>query len=131
VWLDSDADEPMETRAVFNCRFLTSHEIDAYTDELAEIAAMQDYEEAHRKLTAFLAKGVVGWKNVREPDNDSPLDFAPDRFDRVLTRPEKFDLAHLMLTRPRATEIELKKSASSTPTDAASSATPAGEQSDA
>lgn len=115
IWLESDAEIPEATRPVFLGRFLTSHEIDALTDELTEIVGMSDYDEAHRQLSAFLAKGIIGWRNMSKP-GEGAIDFAPGLFDHVLTRPEKFDLAHLMLTRPRATEIELKKSASSAPT---------------
>jgi hypothetical protein len=57
-----------------------------------------------------------------------PIEFAPDRFDRVLSYEEKFELADLMLVRPRLTELELKKSPSSAPTAPATSAAAATPQ---
>jgi hypothetical protein len=134
AWLASDADQALETRPVFLCRFLTSHDVDELYDEYNAIVKIEDYDERNKQLSAFLAKGVVGWRNIAQPGEFGARTFIKGngaQFDLVLTVSEKFELADLMLTRPRASEVELKKSSSSAPIGEASSAPAAATPDDA
>lgn len=125
VWLESDADVPMETRPVFLCRFLTRFEIHAVADELDAIPQLTDMAEAHKRINALLAKGIVGWRNMTEPGEGGPvpIGFGADRFDRVLHPQEKWELADLMLSAPRLKEADRGKSTSS-PTSTPDSSAP-------
>lgn len=127
IWLECDADVPEADRPTFRCRFHTRHQYDALYEELNAILAKEDYEAQERELSAFIAAHLVAWQNVTDPDGKA-LAFAPDPAlpDLFLTSDEKFELAKLILNRPRVTERESKKSSSSAPpTGAGSSAPPA------
>jgi hypothetical protein len=127
IWCECDAEIPMESRPTFTCRFLTRHEISAFSDELEEIAKLDKQDDARARLSALLAKGITGWRNMTEPGQDGkpiPIDFAPDRFDRVLSAQEKWDLAYTMLRAPRLNDDDKKKLSSASPSDTASSAEP-------
>jgi len=131
AWLDVDAELPEAERPIFHCRFLSKFEIDTYEQELAAIRKAESYEAAHERLSKLLARGIVGWERQTERADDgttAPIAFAPDRFDRILTAPEKFELARLMLDRPRITEMEKKSSSSRPPSPGGSSAQAAPEE---
>jgi hypothetical protein len=127
IWCECDAEIPMESRPTFTCRFLTRHEISAFSDELEAISTLDKQDDARARLSALLAKGITGWRNMTEPGADGkpvPIDFAPDRFDRVLSAQEKWDLAYTMLRAPRLNDEDKKKLSSASPSDTASSAEP-------
>jgi hypothetical protein len=114
IWCECDAEIPMESRPTFTCRFLTRHEISAFSDELEAISTLDKQDDARARLSALLAKGITGWRNMTEPGADGkpvPIDFAPDRFDRVLRA-------------PRLNDEDKKKLSSASPSDTASSAEP-------
>lgn len=116
VWLECDAGIPEDERPTFETRFFTSYEIDEIADELDAIPTLTDGGEARIRMDAVLARGIFGWRNMTEPGKDGkpvPIDFAPDRFGRVLTPSEKWDLGYRMIQAPRLTEADAKKSSSS------------------
>jgi hypothetical protein len=131
IWCECDAEIPMESRPTFTCRFLTRHELSAFNDELEEINGIEKHDEARARLSAVLAKGIRGWRNMTEPGADGPvpIDFAPDRFDRVLSAQEKWELAYTMLRAPRLNDEDKKKSSLPPPADTDSSALPVPETS--
>jgi hypothetical protein len=87
--------------------------LSAFGDEMEAIAALDKQDDARARLSALLAKGIGGWRNMTEPGPDgkpTPIDFAPDRFDRVLSAQEKWELAYTMLRAPRLNDEDKKKS---------------------
>lgn len=127
IWLDGDADIPMETRPVFLCRFLTRFEIDSIFEELQEIPTLTDASEMHARSDAILNRGIRGWRNMTEPDpvtgEPKPIDFGPDKWNRILSPAEKQELGFAMLKGPRMNERDMGESTSS-PTSTPDSSAP-------
>jgi hypothetical protein len=121
VWLDCDADEPMESRPVFIARHLTAEDVMVLHAEADKARACKTYGESLPILDAALAKHVTGWRNmVRE---GQPVPFG--KCSSVCSEPELFELAVKLVQNSELSEDAKKKSRSRPKSAGAASATTA------
>jgi hypothetical protein len=112
IWVNLDSDEKKNPRPEFEIRFLTRRELSRAARLVDESRDTQGtYDEAHAKLDQALAVGVVGWRNVSDRAGKA-IPFSADKLDDILTGGEKYELAELMIQKPRLSEAEKKSSGS-------------------
>jgi hypothetical protein len=111
VWLDVDADKPIETRPVF---FILAQSMrgqmkfgKAYDDF---IAGIKTTDEAASGMCELLASVVVGWKNMFKDGVEIP--YSQDAFLDILTLKESQELVQKVLGYSRVSSDEKKSSES-------------------
>lgn len=109
IWAHLESDKDKNPRPEFEIRFLTRRELSRANKIIDESRAGVDYDASHAKLDEALAIGVVGWREIKSRDGTA-ITFGVGKLDEVLTGREKFELAELMLSLPRASEAEKKSS---------------------
>ena len=90
VWLESDAEKPLETRPTFVTRYLTARQWIKVSQLLNKAQATEDNEEGVATLIAALKLALVDWRNV-------PGEFDVDQLPDLLTFYELWDLVYAML----------------------------------
>lgn len=124
IWLESDANKPIETRPVFLARFLTRREMRKFRETLtqrsAEIDALNkarqdgtplprvDGDAVFADIVGVIRACITGWRNMIGPDGVA-IPFDGD-FDAVLSEYSEFwELAYACLNKPRADAEDKKK----------------------
>jgi hypothetical protein len=125
LWLDSDADKPIESRPVFLFRFLTCRKIRQVQDIRKRALESKDDAEFVKLVDEALLIGLAGWRNM----NDIP--FSPEAADDVLTPKEKWDLVCVYPSKITLTEADRKNSRSPSRLSAANSANASADQASA
>ncbi len=129
IHLRYDDDAPAETRAEFECRFITISQRRKALKLLNDAGAERDDEKATAILNSAMAVGFVGWRNVVNSETREPIACEPGRFellDGALTPEEKTELVAKMMWGTGTDERSFKKKLASAPTsDTDSSTAPA------
>ncbi len=127
VWLESDADKPIETRPVIECRFLTRRQRSRHVEHMAQAVKLQKGDEAWKHIYDAWRVGVVGWRNQVVAGEGTPVSYdagenLPDLLHSVFTDTEIQELAHCYPLWVQIGEADLKNSALPSRSDAVASA---------
>jgi hypothetical protein len=126
--LTVDQPEPEESRPAFRARFLTADQVMEVRQLIVDASNEGTDAKAKPILAQAIAKGVTGWRNMRDPDGN-PVDFSIDSLSRVLTVLEMYEVAGAQIDATGMREADAKKSvspsASHTENSAPSAALPA------
>lgn len=111
IWLDIDADKPIETRPVF---FILAQSMrgqikfgKAYDEFIAGLTTTND---AANGMCELLATIIVGWRNMIQDGVEIP--FSQDAFLDILTLKESQELVQKVLSYSRVSADEKKSSES-------------------
>jgi hypothetical protein len=112
IWLDSDAEEPMETRPVFMCRFLSADEVIDLQEAAREAFRPGTlYTDSRQRACAALAGKIVGWRNMRDAQGQE-IAWGTRPLSAVCTFEELSELAEKAWRQSELSEVDLKKSTS-------------------
>lgn len=125
VWLESDADKPMENRPVFLFRFLTCRKIRQVQEIRKRALESKDDAEFVKLVDEALSIGLAGWRNM------NGIPFSPEAVDDVLTPREKWDLVCVYPSKITLTEADRKNSRSPSRLPAANSVSESADQASA
>lgn len=114
LWLDSDADKPIESRPVFLFRFLTCRNVRQVQDLRKQ--AIDSQVDTLKLIDEALLIGLAGWRNM------NGIPFSPEAINDVLTPQEKWELVCEFPSRINLTESDRKNSRSPSRLPAANSA---------
>lgn len=110
VWLKSDANTPEETRPVFVFRYINNREFCSVADAMDSLSKYESGSDAVRECMDQIRVGLVGWRNMPDPDGEGLIDYNPDDLDRLLTHTETHELVSRMLTGAMPSGDDLGKS---------------------
>ncbi len=113
-----DARMPEADRPVYRARFMTCREWQTLFDMPA---SEPTYQARNAYLDRILGMALVGWSNLRDPAGNA-IPFDVPRINDALTRTEKDELVSVMLDSIQLAEADLKKSASRSASETASTA---------
>ena len=114
IWLDSDADVPAATRPVFVCRHMNDRALKSLASAQDRINAAVGADRVDL-MHDELRKGLVGWRNMIDPQTKKAIPFDPERTLDVLNANEVVELVEKMANQAQATAADRKKSAPRSP----------------
>ncbi|HUX16027.1 MAG TPA: hypothetical protein VMW52_06110 [Phycisphaerae bacterium] len=124
--LASDQKKPPETRPTFVCRPLSGRELKRLAGGYDDSDPEATGADAIVAVFERAATGLVGWRNVADPETGEALPFAAADLDRCLTMGEALELMGLVIAaNSRPTGRDLGNSESPSPTGSGGSADPA------
>lgn len=113
-----DAHMPEAERPVYRARFMTCREWQTLFDLPASDGTFKGRSDY---LDRIIAMAMVGWSNLKDPAGNG-IPFDVPRINDALTRTEKDELVSAMLEAITLAESDLKKSASQSESEPASTA---------
>ena len=138
VVLESDKEKPEGRRPVFTFRFRSLTEWSAAERSVQGMDESADGQAALMRLAEAINGGLVGWSNMinesgrtitiegpqgpAEIGDGEHIPYAPEALKSVVTAGEAWDLYYSALRNGMAAVIDLKKSASQSPTSTDESA---------
>ena len=116
LWLDSDADKPIDSRPVFLFKFLTYRKFRQVQELRKRAIESTTDEQFNAAINEALLIGLSGWRNM------NGIAFSVEAIDDVLTPAEKWELICDYPAKVNLTETDRKNSRSPSRSAAASSA---------
>ena len=125
--LESDKDKPEDKRPTFTFRFLSNREWKQVAKLADNIQDLQDkdLEPLLTEVENGLRVGLVGWRNMVNPQTGKPIPYNPENLDMIINPAEMWELVFKVRNHVSLDVSDKKKSVSQSQSSTGKSAKPA------